>query len=58
MRIFDAIEREMFGRQGITKPGAITNLKYSDIVNWHKKIFNPQNLIIISHGDLHPTKLI
>jgi len=36
----------------------ITKLTYKDLVGWHKKIFQPSNLLVISHGDMHPSKMI
>lgn len=58
MKIFDTIEKELFGREGLGKPGDITKVSYPNLLEWHSKVFNPKNLLIISHGDLHPAKLI
>ena len=58
MKIFNAIEKELLGREGIGKPGDICKVSYEDLLEWHTKIFDPQNLLIVSHGDLHPAKLI
>lgn len=58
MRTFDTIERHLLGKIGLTKSGEITSIKYEDMLKWHTKIFDPSNLLIISHGDFHPAKLI
>lgn len=41
MKIFNAIEKELLGREGIGKPGDICKVSYEDLLEWHSKIFDP-----------------
>jgi Zn-dependent M16 (insulinase) family peptidase len=48
----------LHGKSGLIGRDEIIKLRYQDIVEWYPKVFNPSNLLIMSHGDLHPIKLI
>jgi Zn-dependent M16 (insulinase) family peptidase len=58
MKIYDTIERVLLKKLGICRRDEIIKLSHGEIVEWYKKIFIPENLLMISHGDMHPIKLI
>jgi Zn-dependent M16 (insulinase) family peptidase len=57
-RIFEAIERELLKGGDFGKRTDVVKLRYADLMGWYRKIFTPVNLLVFSHGDMHPSTLI
>ena len=57
-KIFNVIEQELLGREGLPTIEGIRKVTLSQIIEAHQKTFTLNNLTIFSHGDLHPALMI
>lgn len=56
-RIYDVIDRHLLQGKGMNVKKELLGFTYLDALSWYRKIFQPKNLVMLSHGDLHPIKV-
>lgn len=56
-RIFDSIDRNIAGGLGMNTKKELLQLTYEQTLTWYRKVFTPQNMVMLTHGDFHPVKI-